>query len=159
MTGVFGKLPVAGDFVARGLAPGQRARVDAWLTRHLAEAARWPERWPAEGLYALIEGEAPLLLLVVPSCDAAGRAFPLAAVVPGDGITQAGAERWGAAVLPHLDRATEGLCDAGELAGALTVALEDEPGEGGPPLVPPLVWARGRAPVGPETLAALMPSG
>ena len=54
-TGLFGKLPLAGDFLARGLGPGQRARVDQWLTRHLGAFSAHPERWPAQGLMALLE--------------------------------------------------------------------------------------------------------
>ena len=157
-TGLFGKLPLAGDFLARGLGPGQRARVDQWLTRHLGAFSAHPERWPAQGLMALLEGtrDDVLLLLVVPSVDAAGRAFPLAAVSAVASVAQDAAERWGGKVLPHLDRAVAGEVGAEELAAALAPLA---PEGGGAALRPPLVWAPGRIPRGPEALERLVSSG
>ncbi|ETX30228.1 type VI secretion system-associated protein TagF, partial [Roseivivax isoporae] len=80
-TGFFGKLPAAGDFVARGLPPGARAPLDRWLTQMLGEAAARPAAWPGAGLLAVMRaGQGTLLVAALPSRDAAGRAFPLAAV-------------------------------------------------------------------------------
>ena len=157
-TGLFGKLPLAGDFLARGLGPGQRARVDPWLTRHLGAFAACPERWPSQGLMALLESnrEDVLLLLVVPSVDAAGRAFPLAAVCSVRAVAQDAAERWGGEVLPHLDRAVAGEAGADDLAAALAPLTPEGVGTA---LRPPLVWAPGRPPQGPEALARLVSSG
>jgi type VI secretion system protein ImpM len=71
--GFYGKLPAAGDFVARGLPDAFVRRWDRWLSRHLAR--RLGRAWPATGLRFLHPG--PVTGVVVPSADRAGRAFPL----------------------------------------------------------------------------------
>lgn len=107
---------------------------------------------------ALLAGtrEDALLMLVVPSVDAAGRAFPLAAVCAVPCVAQDAAERWGREALVHLDRALAGEADPDALAAALAPLAPDA---GGTALRPPLVWAPGRHPQGPEALARLISSG
>jgi type VI secretion system protein ImpM len=150
LAGVFGKLPRAGDFVARGLGPGIRPALDRWLSTHLADRARHPEAWPEGGIVAAIEGpEGPLLLLAVESRDSAGRAFPLAAVDALNGADTATADAWAAGAFGPLIDAADGVIDIDTLADRL--AAVPLPARGAAPLVPPLVWAEGAAPAPPDT--------
>lgn len=84
LPGFFGKLPLAGDFVGRGLPTGFVRTWDRWCARHLAPLP--PASWPAGGIRFALSAPATGLAtgLVVASCDRAGRAFPLtvAAVAP-----------------------------------------------------------------------------
>ncbi|SEN18207.1 type VI secretion system protein ImpM [Paracoccus alcaliphilus] len=138
-TGFFGKLPVSGDFVARGLPAGVQPVVDRWLTRVLAPCMNNPGLWPPDGLRALIaHADAPLALLVLPSRDAAGRAFPLAAVARAPAVGQGGIDLWAGQVLTVLQAAGLGGMDADRLAAALGQVPDPS---GGKPLVPPLLWA------------------
>jgi type VI secretion system protein ImpM len=86
---IFGKLPFHGDFVARGISSSERAELDRWLSRSMAEArdhlgerfgdsfdaaAPWlfawrDERWTAGAM--------------APSVDSAGRRFPVMAGLRG----------------------------------------------------------------------------
>lgn len=81
---LFGKLPVHGDFVARGLAATERDALDAWLATSLADAravlgagfeARYdsapPWRYVARENAGLAAGA------LVPSVDSVGRRFPI----------------------------------------------------------------------------------
>ena len=78
--GFYGKLPMAGDFVARRLPPEFVRTWDRWLCRHLV--SRLDRPWPAAGLRFFCPG--PVTGVVAASSDRAGRAFPLtlAAEVP-----------------------------------------------------------------------------
>lgn len=147
-TGFFGKVPGAGDFVARGLAPGVRQALDRFLTARLGQAARQPERWPEGGLRAVIDGPGgPLLLCIVPSLDAAGRAFPVAACVALGQADRAGADIWAEAVLDplwHID----GVAD---LEAALAAVAPPAPGDDALPN-PPVMWLEDTAPEAPELL-------
>jgi type VI secretion system protein ImpM len=158
VAGFFGKLPSAGDFVARGLPQGQRPVIDRWLSSHLAEAARHPEAWPEGGLIAAIDGPGePLLLLVVESRDAPGRAFPLAAADPLNGAGLPEAEKWAAAAFGPLIDAADGVTDAEALAARLGALPPPAPGAA--PLTPPLVWAEGVAPGRPAAMLAALFAG
>lgn len=155
-TGFFGKLPASGDFVARGLPSGARAMLDRWLTRLLlACGAETPERWPEGGVRGVItHAGQPLALLVVPSLDAAGREFPLAAAVPAQAAGQAQIEDWAGQALPLLERAAQGELDAEAL-----IALLGEvppPSSEGRGLSSPQLWARGSPPEDPDGFVARM---
>jgi len=149
VTGFFGKLPTAGDFVARGLAPGVRQVLDRFLSAALAEAAREPEAWPEGGIVAVIEGPGgaadPVVSLILPSGDSAGRAFPIAAVAP-----LGGAGPWANAVFRPLVDAADGMIVARTLGEALAARPLPAPVAGEPPLAPPLLWAEGAPPGPPE---------
>lgn len=143
--GLFGKLPATGDFVARGLPDAFRARWDAWVTRHLA---RWAGPWPEGGLrLRLRSGDRCAVALAVPSRDAAGRTFPLSAilVLPVAPSVEA-AEAWCEGAAPLLDGAVAGELDADALWAALEAL--DPPPEGAAEDAPPLtMWANGAEPV------------
>ncbi|WP_299425941.1 type VI secretion system-associated protein TagF [uncultured Shimia sp.] len=134
-TGFFGKVPCAGDFVARGLSSGVRGVLDRFLTKKLGQAAHHPERWPAGGIRAVIAGPAgPLLLCVVPSLDAHKRAFPVAACVALNGADQTAANIWAETVIDPLWH--EDNVDA--LFEALSTVPNPE--TSGSPLTVPAVW-------------------
>lgn len=143
MAGFFGKLPAAGDFVARGLPQGVRPVLDRWLTRHLADVAARPADWPEPGLLAAIAGPAgPLGLAMVASHDATGRCFPLAACVSGP-TSRAGLEGWAKIVLALLGDARDGGLTADQLYAALVGLPDPDPSD--PLLEPPCLWAASSA--------------
>ncbi|SDE47440.1 type VI secretion system protein ImpM [Paracoccus isoporae] len=147
-TGFFGKLPTRGDFVARALPPGARPVLDRWLTRHLATWAGHPEHWPETGFRAVIaHGQGVLALLILPSRDGTGRAFPLAAVAAAPSVGTDQVEAWAAQALSVLREACAGVLDADELAEALSRCTLDSAGSG---LDAPLLWQSGQAPDIPE---------
>ncbi|WP_299950350.1 type VI secretion system-associated protein TagF [uncultured Ruegeria sp.] len=151
-TGFFGKLPASGDFVARGLGPRIRPQLDRWLTLHLAQPARYPELWPETGLHALIEGpQLKLALIILPSHDAAGRHFPLAACCPVIAADQTGIEDWATILRPALHQAQTGALDPDALFATLRPIAP--PAETADPLAPPVVWAKD-APAAPEVYLA-----
>ncbi|MCE6959793.1 type VI secretion system-associated protein TagF [Cereibacter sphaeroides] len=95
--GFFGKLPAAGDFVARGLpAPFCRAW-DAWVTRHLAQ--RLGNGAPQGGLrFRLSSGGRMAAGVILPSKDRVGRRFPLTLALVGERMPSApGLDPWCAA--------------------------------------------------------------
>lgn len=142
MAGVFGKMPAAGDFVARGLPSGAAQPLDRWLTRHLAAAAADPGRWPDGGVRALIEARPqPLLIVAVASADRAGRSFPLVAVDAANGAGRAEADAWADRALGPLAAAAEG----GMLPDDVTARLAAVPGPaaGAASLTPTLAWTVG----------------
>jgi type VI secretion system protein ImpM len=138
--GLYGKLPTAGDFVARGLPPKLRHRLDRWLTATLAGPTC---DWPPEGFRALLPGpHGVATLLILPSADRAGRAFPLAAVcTTAEAPALAAAEAWCAAAVPFLRRGTEGVAGPDALVEALSLLPAPE----GPPhpVEGPLLWRPG----------------
>lgn len=160
-TGFFGKLPVAGDFVARGIPAGVRRPLDSWLTTHIAGLAGAALNWPAGGVRAVLALDGKTWLLVIePGEDSVGRPYPLAACVPLNGADRAAADRWADAAAVVLVAALDARADAVAVQAALArIQLPDVAPN---PLVPPLVWWN-RSPEGPpqERLArlALISSG
>ncbi|WP_294221609.1 type VI secretion system-associated protein TagF [uncultured Shimia sp.] len=144
-TGFFGKVPGAGDFVARGLSPGVRGVLDRFLTTKLGRAAHHPERWPKGGIRAVITGPSgPLLLCVVPSLDAHKRAFPVAACVALNGASQTTANAWAEAVIDPLwhEDQVEALFEA------LRTVSKPAPSE--TPITAPALWRDNNAPKDPD---------
>lgn len=157
-TGFFGKLPLSGDFVARGLPAGTQATLDRWLTRLLVACGRAPEGWPTDGVRGLIaHAGKPFAVVIVPSRDAAGREFPLAALTPAPGTGKAQVNDWAMSVLPALQSAARGEQDAAGLL-ALLDGAPDLPAASDIPrrLVPPLFWAVAALPDDPDGFAARM---
>lgn len=156
-TGFFGKMPAAGDFVARSLPPGVRPALDRWLSAHLALIA--PEDWPEEGLRArLTLAGQPAVLALVPSGDRLGRVYPLAGLADGTDVTRAGADIWADEVVWDLADAADGLIGPDDLAARL--ATTPPPARGEEPL-PDGVWRSG-CPAGgtsPAEISALLSSG
>ena len=79
--GVFGKMPLTGDFVARGLPIAIRRKLDIWVSHHLSGR---DGTWPEGGIRGLLNLDGELtLFLAVPSRDSVGRRFPLVAATDG----------------------------------------------------------------------------
>jgi type VI secretion system protein ImpM len=129
--GFFGKLPAAGDFVARGLPEGFVRPWDRWLTRHVA-----PLELPEAGLrFSLVSGGKCVAGVILPSADRHGRRFPLTlACILGTRPGPAQVDRWSDAAIA-LDRR-----DPDALAEALDALPPMEPGD--PPAGPLHVWRR-----------------
>ncbi|MEZ5749055.1 MAG: type VI secretion system-associated protein TagF [Caenibius sp.] len=94
---LFGKLPVLGDFVARGLDMAQRERLDAWLSEEM-EIAR--ERFPDDFEHRYDSAPAWNFVdcddtgrwsggVLCASMDRAGRRFPLMCAAPARDAGQA----------------------------------------------------------------------
>ena len=101
LTGFHGKLPVAGDFLTRGLPSGFAAFWDGWAARHLAGR---PDCWPEGGLrLRLASGGKVAAGVVIPGADRVGRRFPLAAFLIADALPEpAGLDPWCDAALALL---------------------------------------------------------
>lgn len=114
--GWFGKLAVLGDFASRRLAPDWVQACDEWLSSGLQASRRdLGERWPQVYLAAPvwrfawgpgIVDERWWFGVLMPSCDSAGRYFPLVITQvrkqpPGDRIALDHLELWWS----HLARA------------------------------------------------------
>jgi type VI secretion system protein ImpM len=114
--GLFGKLPMTGDFLSRGLPTGLRPVFDRWLTAKftLQEKNSWPQSG-YRGAFAW--NEAVVCALVMPSHDKLGRNFPLSVcfVVPPNGVSVAGIDQWCDAALPPVIKALGGFMSAEEL--------------------------------------------
>ncbi|MGR3270606.1 type VI secretion system-associated protein TagF [Thalassococcus profundi] len=154
-TGLFGKLPAAGDFVARGLAPGVQPVLDRWLTLHFAPLVQDPVGWPEGGVRALLRtAKGAFLLLIEPGLDAVGRAYPLVACVGHGDAPQPAADRWADAAWPHLIAALDRGMGPDALLAALSQIPDPAPGQG--PELPeaPALWWPGTA---PRALDTLMP--
>jgi type VI secretion system protein ImpM len=133
---LFGKLPSYGDFVARGLEPGERQLLDDWLSAALTAAREahdldFDRRYRAAPPWRCV---LPELCgwrggALVPSLDSAGRSFPLLIAVGRSGPQQAAAaaqacedaiyeafdQGWTAdRLFDHLARVPEGEQDARE---------------------------------------------
>ncbi len=150
-TGIFGKMPGAGDFVSRGLVPRLQPVLDSWLTLYFAPLVQAPAAWPEGGVRALLgTARGDFLLLIEPSGDAVGRPYPLVACVSHGGAGQGAADGWADAVWPHLLRAVEHPVLPDRLHATLSQIADPAP-EGAPPPIPSLWWA-GMAPGDPDTL-------
>ena len=88
--GFFGKLPTAGDFVARGLPHPFCRAWDGWITRHVAQRLR--DAGPPGGLrFRLCSGGRMAAGVVLPSQDRVGRRFPLTMALVGERMPAPGA--------------------------------------------------------------------
>ena len=141
LTGFFGKLPSAGDFVTRGLPAELRRMVDRWLTVRFGA-----EQPPGSGLVALLPfGGGAAALLVMDSADRLGRCYPIAAICHIPAIPSAAAtDGWAAAARPHLDAARVATLSSDALAAALAEIPPPEMADVPPAL--PLDWPLGQPP-------------
>jgi type VI secretion system protein ImpM len=148
--GAFGKVPSAGDFIARGMTVEVRSALDRWLTAHLAEAARDPDSWPDWGLRAAVPTPSgDVAALILPSVDRAGRQYPFALVAPLSGSDVRGVDAWADGALDLALDAVDGVIDADELAAALGDVGLPRAARGGAVAAPSL-WRRGGTPRAPE---------
>ncbi|MFV3126351.1 type VI secretion system-associated protein TagF [Niveispirillum sp. KHB5.9] len=106
-TGLYGKLPLRGDFVTRGLPFALVDGIDAWLVAGL-DAARailaenWNDYYMSAPLWRFalpggIIGPAGVAGILLPSVDAGGRHFPLLSLIVADlppPLLAAAAEGW-----------------------------------------------------------------
>lgn len=113
LTGFHGKLPVAGDFLTRGLPTGFAAFWDAWAARHLAGRDGWPEGGVR---LRLVSGGRVAAGVAVPGADRVGRRFPLAAfLIASDLPDPAGLDPWCDAAFALLRAAQETALSPDEL--------------------------------------------
>jgi type VI secretion system protein ImpM len=108
---LFGKLPHHGDFVARGLAPEDRATVDDWLSRSLADSAEalshaFPDAHDGAPVWRFVErdslwGGGWKAGALAPSVDRAGRRFFILLAVQG--LAPAEAARRGASLAALME--------------------------------------------------------
>ncbi len=140
--GFFGKLPASGDFVSRGLGPGLRPVLDRWVTQNLVSPLHKPDNWPEGGMRAVIQGpKSSLLLLILPSHDKIGRAFPLAVCCAVEQVDRASADQWADLAAPiALDAISHrSLPDA--LLDKLA-SLPNPPHSKASNIAPPLLWSK-----------------
>lgn len=156
ITGFYGKIPAAGDFVGRAL-PADFVRFwDRWVARNLVmrEAG---EAWDGRHALCFLAGEkaaGPMAGIVMPSRDTAGRRFPLTLAASLPSVAAAlvvSAEAWFSALQKIGRAACDGELDAGQLAGRLSElpfpVIEAE----GEPIDRLALW------VGPEEVFAVDP--
>lgn len=137
--GFFGKLPVAGDFVARGIRPSVRRALDLWLTTHVSDLAANARHWPEGGVRAVVRLDgAPWLLVIEPGEDAVGRSYPLTACVLLNTADRTTADVWADAAWAVLLTALDTNATADALHDALAQIAPPQSGE--TPLAAPLVW-------------------
>ncbi len=84
---LFGKLPTHGDFIARGLAPAMRDRIDGWLSDEMARARRdhgeaFEDRYDAAPPWRFVDGAEGGVICA--SIDSAGRRFPILVGLTGE---------------------------------------------------------------------------
>ncbi len=158
LTGFHGKLPVAGDFLTRGLPAGFAAFWDGWAARHLAGRDGWPEG----GLrLRLVSGGRVAAGVAVPGADRVGRRFPLAAfVIASDLPDPAGLEPWCDAAFALLRAAQETALPPDELDERLEHLAPPEAAGGAAPAGSMQLWALGIAaqPCDPQAPEAALQS-
>ncbi len=148
-TGLFGKLPAAGDFFALDLAAGLRPMLDRWITAHIAPLVGNPRVWPEGGVRGVLgSAKGPFILLIEPSMDSVGRAYPLVACVSRHGAGRSEADQWADAVWPILIAATEEGAPLEDLRRALSCIRD--PRDSDAPVIPPALWWSGTAADRPE---------
>lgn len=143
LTGFHGKLPVAGDFLTRGLPTGFAAFWDVWAARHLAGRKGWPEG----GLrLRLVSGGKVAAGVAVPGADRVGRRFPLAAfVIAPDLPDPVGLDPWCDAAFALLRAAQETALSPEELDERLERLAPPEAAGGTAPAGSMQLWAAGVA--------------
>ncbi len=105
-TGLFGKLPAHGDFIARGVSVPLRKALDHWVTVHIGQ-----RELPKGGLRArLVLGGDPVLAMILQSNDKSGRVFPIVAVTQYS--NQMTADEWCQEAAAILERAIKQGQDA-----------------------------------------------
>ena len=141
LTGFFGKLPSAGDFVTRGLPTGFASFWDGWAARHLAGRDGWPDG----GLrLRLASGGRVAAGVVLPGADRVGRRFPLAAFVIAETLPDPDAlQPWCDAAFAALLAAQASGTAPDDLADWLE-ALPAPEGAGADDAM--LIWQKGQPP-------------
>lgn len=91
---LFGKLPTHGDFIARGLSPDLRERIDLWLSAEMDRARgdhgeAFEARYDAAPPWRFVDGVEGGVICA--SIDSAGRRFPILAGMKAPDETQVSA--------------------------------------------------------------------
>jgi type VI secretion system protein ImpM len=156
---IFGKLPVHGDFIARGLAPDVRDGLDDWIAASLADARdALGERFEnafdmaPPWRFARPEGDGWVAGAIAPSVDGVGRRYPILAQLGVAGIDSA------ADAAAHCEAAIYDAFEQGWDADLLHAAVQqtpaawddDWPGHAG-------WWTMGSERLAPATLAGDRP--
>jgi type VI secretion system protein ImpM len=125
ITGFYGKIPAAGDFVGRALPADFIRFCDRWVASNLV-MRETGESWDGHLALCFLAGEkaaGPMAGVVMPSRDRAGRRFPLtlAASLPlAAADLVVAAEAWFSALQQIGRSACDGDLDAGQLAERLS---------------------------------------
>ena len=160
---LFGKLPAHGDFIARGLSPAQRDKLDHWLSNEMVQArdvygARFDDAYDAATPWFMSARDEDGIwqgAAICPSVDAAGRRFPIIAGCSADaaGAAAGMAARSEAAIYRAFE---EGLSADGlhqRLADDfMTVTMTWD-------TIPEGWWRDGNERVEPDQLAGFAPIG
>ncbi len=122
-TGLFGKLPAHGDFIARGLSVRLRKALDRWVTANIGQ-----RELPDDGLRArlMLAGE-PVLAVILQSHDRSGRVFPIIAGTKYSDQNQIVVDQWCNEAAAILDIAIQQGHDASAAAQQLPPAPGLEP--------------------------------
>ena len=144
-TGLYGKLPATGDFVALGLDAGFRQHLDRWISMKVLpviEAGLFPD----EGLRFLVPA-AHAAGAMIDSRDSAGRRYPLVGLASATGAGATACDTWTADALAVLAAARDTRQAPREVLDALAElapipqATEDATG-------PLAVWTVDKPPAG-----------
>ena len=149
---LFGKLPTHGDFVARGLAPALRDRIDGWLSDEMARARRdhgeaFEDRYDAAPPWRFVDGAEGGVICA--SIDSAGRRFPILA-----GLT-AGSDAQSSSAAAMSEAAIFRAFAESRNADGLAALLAEAELEGGEPPLQAGWWVDG----GDDFLPGRWPDG
>lgn len=149
---LFGKLPSHGDFIARGLAPDLREKMDLWLSDEMARAREdhgddFETLYDAAPPWRFVDGAAGGVICA--SIDSAGRRFPILA-----GMGTGSAEQAGSAA-EASETAIFRAFELGSNADGLAAILAESGIEEGDPPVQTGWWVDG----GDEFLPGRWPNG
>ena len=144
-TGLYGKLPATGDFIARGVEAGFRHHLDQWITLKVLpviEAGMFPD----EGLRLIIPA-AGIAGAMIDSRDKVGRRYPLVALtVIGERTGPVACDGWAEAALDALRAGRDEGAGVEDIFTSLAALTPPEPdGEGPSGLT---VWTADRTPAG-----------
>ncbi len=142
--GFFGKLPSAGDFVARGITPALQKYWDGWITREILATLGRDVIWPEGGLRFAMDG---LAGVAIPSSDRAGRQFPMTYFVQfDDGLPKVpDIDIWIENRADLINASLSGDMSPDELHSALETLTTDSIGGAAEPSGQMLLWRFGGA--------------
>lgn len=77
---LYGKTPLYGDFIARGLSPNERDAWDRWIANHRLDR-------PAQPTQVAVLDSPPFCALICPSQDRSDRSYPITLRITGLSLT------------------------------------------------------------------------
>ena len=133
--GFYGKLPLSGDFVSRGIPPELLRFLDPWLARHIAPRIHENALWPNHGLRFMlapgIAGKHAQSGVILPSHDRTGRWFPLVCTAVIQEVSMVwgeAADDWFKQLASLCETASQGEITADELEQAISTILPPQDG-------------------------------